>query len=693
MQEAAPPRAANRLARETSPYLLQHAYNPVDWYPWGEEALEKARAESKPIFLSVGYSACHWCHVMERESFEDATVASFLNQHFVPVKVDREERPDLDDLYMGMVQRMTGSGGWPMSVWLTPDLKPFYGGTYFPPRSGHGRPGFLEVLQALHDYWTNRRDEVLASAERIDASAGLDLPPAPSTGVPRAAEHAKLEPLWLRPFASAYDPVHGGFGTAPKFPHAEDLRWLLGFAGRSGNSEARQMALQTLHRMVQGGMYDQIGGGFHRYSTDERWLIPHFEKMLYDQATLVPAYLDGWRAGGDPEFAAIARETCAYLLRELRDPAGGFWSSSDADSEGVEGKFFVWSPGMLEEALGPERAAFAAARYGVRAAGNFEHGTSALTRAVTAEEAAAAAGIADADADALAEEVRAALYAARARRIAPGVDDKIILAWNGLAIDALAYTGMALDEPRFTAAAAAAADFLLRNLRGTDGWQRTWRAGEARNRAVLEDHAYCCRGLLSLFQATGEPRWLEAAHAVAAEMVERFYDAETAVFFDTDGRDPSLRHRLQSPWDGATPAPNAVALESLLRLHAFTGERRWRELAERGYAALLPLLERSPRAFSTTLRGLALAVEEPPVAVVIGSGAPESLAAWRGALLAAGAPDLLPVFKPAADPGSELGLFAQRTARDGRATLYLCRGTACLEPSVEPERLAELLRR
>lgn len=697
-----PTRSVTRLAQETSPYLLQHAHNPVDWYAWGKEALDRAKAEDKPIFLSIGYSACHWCHVMERESFEDPEIAAFLNEHFVPIKVDREERPDLDDLYMGMVQRMTGGGGWPLSVWLTPELKPFYGGTYYPPRSAHGRPGFLEVLQVLDDYWRNRRDEVLASADQIDASAGIALAPASAGPLPRPAELLKLEAAWLRAFQAAFDSVWGGFGGAPKFPRAEELRWLLAFAQRAALSgdapaaaagEARDMALHTLRKMAEGGMYDQVGGGFHRYSTDERWMIPHFEKMLYDQGTLIPAYVDAWRTSGEPFFAHIARATSEYLLREMRDPAGGFWSSTDADSEGGEGRFFVWSPGLLEEALGEELGRFAAALYGVNAFGNFEHGTSVLSAAASPEEAAKEVGIEHGDPERLATEVRGALYAARSKRVPPATDDKVLTAWNGLAIDALAQAGMTLDEPRFTAAAAAAAGFLLQNLRTEDGWLRSWRQGKAKNRAVLEDYAYLSRGLLSLFQASGEERWLEEAAATVDEMLQRFGDAETGVFFDSDGRDPSLRHRLKSPWDGATPSPNAVALESLLLLHAFTGEARYRDVAARGYAALLPMIEQSPRAFTTSLRGLALAVEAPSVAVVIGTGSHESLSEWRTALFALETPLLLPVFRASAAPDSEIGLFAQRPAAEGKATLYLCRGAACLAPCNDPAKLPELLSR
>ncbi|HEX9795049.1 MAG TPA: thioredoxin domain-containing protein, partial [Planctomycetota bacterium] len=424
-QSPPPPHAgatANRLVHETSPYLLQHAYNPVDWHPWGEAALAMARAEDKPIFLSIGYSACHWCHVMERESFEDPEIAAFLKEHFIAIKVDREERPDLDDLYMNAVQRMTGQGGWPMSVFLTPDRKPFYGGTYFPPRAAHGRPGFLDLLQGIAEAWDTRRPELEDAANRLGDSLQIELPAAPATGLPAAPALRRLEASWVAAYRSTYDSVWGGFGSAPKFPRAEDLRWLLAVGAGGELVQAREMALFTLRKMAAGGMYDQIGGGFARYSVDAKWMVPHFEKMLYDQGTLIPAYLDAWRVSGDPEFARIARECCDYLLAERRDPSGGFWSATDADSEGEEGLFFVWTPAQLVETLGEERARFAATLYGVTEKGNFEQGASVLHHGASLAAAAAAAGLESGEPAAVAAEIRAALYAARAERVPPAND-------------------------------------------------------------------------------------------------------------------------------------------------------------------------------------------------------------------------------------------------------------------------------
>ncbi len=684
-------RRPNHLAGSSSPYLLQHVYNPVDWYPWGEEALERARKEQKPIFLSIGYAACHWCHVMERESFEDPEVAAFLNEHFVCIKVDREERPDLDDLYMSAVQAMTGHGGWPMSVWLTPERRPFWGGTYFPPRSVGGRPGFLDVCRHVARLWETERERVEEYASRLSEGLAARLPAGPAGPLPDGRWLPAAEERWLAAFRAAFDPVWGGFGQAPKFPRAEDLRWILEAAERQEDTEAREMALLTLRRMADGGMYDQIGGGFARYSVDAKWIVPHFEKMLYDQATLVPVYLEAGRQTGDPFFARTAREICDYLLRERRDPAGGFWSSSDADSEGEEGRYFVWTPEEIDTVLGPEKGAFARALFGVTEAGNFE-GRNILTRRVPVEEALRAAGLdlGPEQAGALVEEVRERLRKARSRRVPPADDDKIVTGWNGLAVEALAMAGRILGEARYVEAARGTADFLLRELRVGGGWRRTWRNGVAGPPAVLEDLAYLSRGFLALFQSTGEERWLEEAEALARILLEDYRDLETGVFFDTDGRDTTVLHRRQSPWDGATPAANAVALESLFLLYEFTGDAAWEEAAEQGLATLLPLVERSPRAFASTLRVLAHALQPPPVAVVVGSG-PGTLEPWRRALHAPGVPFTIPVLREKAAPDSALSLFTGRTSGEHPAALYLCQGGTCLPPEPDPARLQETL--
>ena len=672
---------ANHLAKETSPYLLQHAHNPVDWFPWGKEALAKAKAEDLPIFLSIGYSACHWCHVMERESFENEEIAAFLNAHFVSIKVDREERPDLDDLYMAAVQRMTGAGGWPMSVFLTPELKPFYGGTYFPPQAKFGKPGFLDLLHGIENAWLTKREDINRSADQLGDSLQIQLPPAPEEGLPTAHDLARMEMRWAKAFLQSFDSQWGGFSPAPKFPHTEDLRLLLAAVDRQDLPKVKQAVAFTLHRMADGGMYDQLAGGFARYSVDDQWLIPHFEKMLYDQGTLIPTYLDAWRSTGDLFFHRIATETCDFLLREMRDPKGGFWSSMDADSEGVEGKFFVWTPNELREILGEKDGVWAAKLLGVTAHGNFEHGYSALTLRSGLEEKDSKRW----------QSVRKRMWAVRNKRIPPATDDKVLTAWNGLAIAALARAGRELGEPRFVDAAANAGRFLLAEMRTSEGrWLRSWRKGTAQHDAILEDHAYLCRGFLELFQATGNEIWLTEAAALADIMLAEYSDEKTAIFWDTDGKDPLLLHRRSSPWDGAIPSANAVALESLALLHAFTQEERWYEPMRRGYAAVLALALPRPRGFSGSLRGLALAVSEPKVAVVVGTDS-DSLDAWRTALHQPGSPSVLVVLKSKPDPKSKLSLFSKRPPQNKKTTLYLCEGATCLPPETNPDKWPGLL--
>ncbi len=463
---------ANRLATETSPYLLQHAANPVDWYPWGPEALERARYEDKPIFLSIGYSACHWCHVMEHESFENEAIAHLMNEHFVCMKVDREERPDLDQIYMNAVQLMTGRGGWPMSVFLTPELKPFFGGTYWPPAARSGMPGFDQILAAVADAWQNRREQAVEQADSLaEHLATIAAGPAGQGELRLALVHHGAAAMMR-----SFDHVHGGFGSAPKFPHPMDLRLLAHVWHRNRDEQTLHVITLTLDKMAAGGIYDQLGGGFHRYSTDERWLVPHFEKMLYDNALLIPCYLDALAITGNEDYARVARETCDYVLREMTDPAGGFYSTQDADSEGVEGKFFVWTPAELEEVLGAEAARTFAHVYDVTPEGNFEHGTSILNRPQSFAECATALLRDEAELRRELEQSRAKLLAKREQRVHPGLDDKVLVAWNGLMIDALAQAAEVLGEPRYLQAAQRAARFILQDMRRDDGrLLHTWR--------------------------------------------------------------------------------------------------------------------------------------------------------------------------------------------------------------------------
>lgn len=705
MQDPASPttdRPSNHLAGQTSPYLLQHVHNPVDWYPWDSEALERAKAEGKPIFLSIGYSACHWCHVMEHESFENEEVAAYLNEHFISIKVDREERPDLDDLYMSAVQRMTGQGGWPMTVFLTPDLKPFFGGTYFPLESKYGRPGFKELLHNIHDAWLNRREAVLQSADQFTDMLEVEFPHVEAMELPSPEEVRTLEKQWVKEFVERFDSDWGGFGEAPKFPPSGALLWLLEVAAQYPSNQelraahlpnvkeksakaysAEEMAFLTLWKMSTGGMYDQIGGGFARYSVDEKWLIPHFEKMLYDQGTLIPAYLAGSRVVGGERMTQIAAECCDYLLRERIDPAGGIWSATDADSEGEEGKFFAWTPQQLIDVLGEERGKFAAEYFDVTEAGTFEHGTSVLQSRQDLATVAVKHGYVLSDSPPL-KQIREELYQARAKRIAPGNDDKVLAAWNGLAIHALAFAGAGLNEPRYQKAAEQAADFVWEQMRKDDVLYRSWRQGKAQHRAVLEDYSYLTRALLTLFQTSGNEKWLQRAEHLGEQMLAKFWDEETAIFWDTDGEDATVLHRLKSPWDGAIPSPNAIALEALLGLYAFTHDQKWQQPAMNGLAAMLPHVKRSPSAFCYTLRLYRLAADEPTVAVVIGGNNDEDLTAWRQALLRRRTPlaDWF-VLRPSAAADSELALFRGRKAVDGKATLYLCQGATCQAPTTQ----------
>jgi hypothetical protein len=666
---------ANHLENETSPYLLQHAYNPVAWYPWGDEAIDRAKTENKVIFLSIGYSACHWCHVMERESFEDVATAKFMNKHFICIKVDREERPDLDDLYMTAVQKMTGSGGWPMSVWLTPDLKPFYGGTYFPPAPKYGRPSFMMVLENLSEAWDKRQDEVLEAAESLNSQLHTNFPDLDGDqALPSAADLAVMQTAWVNTYWSVYDRVDGGFGKAPKFPHATDLRFLLSVAGTHADeqtvSRAKEMCQLTLQKMASGGMYDQLAGGFARYSVDEKWLIPHFEKMLYDQGTLIPAYLHGYRLNKNHAFAAIARDSCDYLLREMQGADGGFYSSTDADSEGEEGKYFVWTPDEIKAELNNELAKIAIEFYGVSEKGNFEHGKSALTNYTTGSYDAAQL-----------QEIRETLLTARQQRIAPNLDDKIITGWNGLAINALAEASWVLREPRYLQSAERAADFVLSEIVDGDGnLLRAYRAGRAQHSAVLEDYSYMLRALLAIFQANGDAARLTQAQNLAERMVDLFWDPKTGIFFDSDGLQKNVIHRRQTPTDGAIPSANAVAIEGLVKLAAFTGIERFRKIAVEGMLATMPYSGRSARSFSGTLVSYPYLIELPAVAVVVGNGATPSLGAWQGELSAPEYFNTLPVFSAKAQADSKLAIFTNRTASEGVTTMYLCRGQTCEAP-------------
>ncbi len=595
------PARENRLARESSPYLLLHKGNPVDWYPWGPEAIERARREGKPIFLSVGYSTCYWCHVMERESFSDAGVADLMNRWFVNVKLDREERPDLDEVYMTATQILTRGGGWPNSVWLTPELEPFYAGTYFPPEDRHGRPGFPTVLRGLAQAWETRRVEVEQQAEELAGAVRRVLEERVSAGErpPSAAVAARA----AEGLARRYDAEWGGFGGAPKFPSPSNLFLLQALAGR-GDRQAGSMLAGTLDRMARGGIYDQLGGGFHRYATDREWRVPHFEKMLYDNGLLLALYAREHARTGDPEAARIARETAVWVEREMTSPEGAFWSAIDAETAGDEGAFYVWTRDELAAELGAEGFALLAPVYGFDGAPFFEGGRYVLHLPRPLAEQAAARGL---DRDALLEhlaEPRARLFEARARRPRPLTDDKVLADWNGMMIAGLAEAGQLLGEPDLTARAARAARFVLAELRpaaaggaGEDAGRRgtlrhAWRGGVASVAAFLADYAFLVQGLLALHRATGEAEWLAAAEELTGEQVERLRAPDGGFFVAAESDD--LLFRSQDPFDGAVPSANAVAALNLVELAGATGEERWREEARAALSAFAPLVESFP---------------------------------------------------------------------------------------------------
>ncbi len=667
----------NRLAGETSPYLLQHRDNPVEWYPWGEEALIRARAEDRPILLSVGYSACHWCHVMERESFEDDATAAYMNAHFVNVKVDREERPDVDALYMEAVQAISGQGGWPMTVFCDPEGMPFYGGTYFPPEEGRGMPSFRMVMEAVVDAYENRREEIAERAPQMRAQLGA-IGRIEADGEPLGA--AQLEEAVERLRAGA-DLARGGFGGAPKFPPAAALELL---AARS----ERQIVERTLDAMLAGGIYDQLGGGFSRYSVDAAWLVPHFEKMLYDNALLARAYLHGWQVLGHERYRRTCEETLDWALREMRGPEGGFFSAYDADSEGEEGRFYTWTPTEIRDALANSAADsancinFSAQQveklmqfYGVDERGNFE-GRSILHRALGAE-APEPEGLA---------EMRLALRNARAKRVWPGLDDKRLTSWNALMIAALAETGAVLERGDYLDAARACAEFVWTELRDPDGnLLRTYKDGRAHLSAYLEDHAFLLEALLTLYESTFEPVWFKRARSLAETILERFADEQRGGFFSTASDHESLIARRKEIGDHPIPSGNSSAALGLLRLAALTGESRYRRAAGGVLRLFAQPAMRRPEAFAHFLR--ALDFDLAPVQEVALAG--DDLAALAKVVRSELRPHLVLAGGP--EGASTPELLRDRTAVDGQAAAYVCESFACKQPTTDPARLADLL--
>ena len=694
----------NRLARETSPYLLQHANNPVDWFPWGDEAWARARAENKPVLVSVGYAACHWCHVMERESFENEQIAAIQNDLVVSIKVDREERPDVDEIYMDAQQMLHGHGGWPLNVFCTPDGRPFFGGTYFPPQRRTGMPGWTDVLQGINRAFREQRDQVEQQATELTRHLNLR--------VELAGEDLTESPAQIRSRAAtallqAADQTHGGFGGAPKFPQPFYLQLMIQQAldqTASNRNDARQHLAKTLRKMAEGGIYDQLAGGFHRYAVDEIWLVPHFEKMLYDNALLIPLYLDAHRmaspksplppSGGEmpkarprPErgaeggrnslFARIARETADYLLDGLQTPDGAFYASTDADSEGVEGKYFVWTRDELHELLDERDAEIACRRWGVDVGGNWE-GNSILLAAQSPEDVARWLDLPLADVEASLERTRATLLEHRATRIPPATDTKIIAAWNGMAIDALARAGAVLEEPRFIEAAQRAARFILDQMRTSDGdLLRIHSAGHASVDAFVEDYAAVADGMISLYESTGDESWYSEARAMIDAMIERFWDHEGGGFF-TVGRDGEQLIAQRKPTqDGATPSGNALAARALARMYALTAEGRYADLIEAMRTTFSAYLSKAP-----TMLGLFVSVEDwltdhRSVALVGPADDPELNRMRRD--LWSGEPRPMVIMQRSTDQ-TLVPQLADKPQQNGRPTAYVCQAFACSAP-------------
>jgi len=684
---ANPPRFTNRLINETSPYLLQHAHNPVDWYPWGEEALSRARLEDRPILLSIGYSACHWCHVMEHESFESEPIAQLMNDNYVCIKVDREERPDLDGIYMNAVQMMTGHGGWPMTVFLTPDGRPFYGGTYFPPVDRHGMPGFPRLLIALAEAWRERRDEIeknagslLVELGKVDRFRGAD----------SELDPALLDQSVVR-LLQALDREHGGFGNRPKFPPSMALTFLLRRYQRTGDQALLEAVELTLEKMAAGGLYDQLGGGFHRYAVDDHWLVPHFEKMLYDNALLSRIYLDAWLLTGKPLYRRIVEETLDYVIREMTDPSGGFYSTQDADSEGVEGRFFVWEPEEVLRLLGPAEGEIFCNFYDVTAAGNFEdhnilHIDQPLDQFATQRQL---------DPERLREILergRRILFAAREERVKPGRDEKMLTSWNGLMLRSFAEAARGLDRPDYREVAIRNAEFVLANLRRDGRLLRTHKDGQSRLNAYLEDYADLIDGLLALYQATFDARWFAEARQLADTMIDLYHDDEEGGFFFTSVDHEKLITRSKDYYDNATPSGNSVAAEVLLKLSLYTGEDRYRDRAERLLRQVAAVTPRMPTGFGHLLGALDLflaPVHE--IALVADPDSPAGQALLRAIFGRFLPGKVVALVRPTEAAPPALRLLADRRPIDGQPTVWVCRNFHCQMPVTTAVALVEQL--
>jgi uncharacterized protein len=684
-------RHANRLIHETSPYLLQHAHNPVDWYAWGEEAFAKAKAEDKPILLSIGYSACHWCHVMEHESFENEPIAELMNKSFVNIKVDREERPDLDQIYQYVVQMFGVGGGWPLTMFLTPEREPFYGGTYFPPDDRFGRPGFAKVLEAAARYYREHKAEirqttqqVLQGLERLSTFRESDLP-LKKTVIENA----------VRKLNNIFDETNGGFGTQPKFPNPMNLALFMRYWRATGNEGYLRMALLALQKMARGGIYDQLGDGFHRYSVDAQWLVPHFEKMLYDNAQLLRLYIDAYRITKDPFYRRIVKETVTYVQREMLHPEGGFYATQDADSEGEEGKFFVWTPEEIVALLGPDVGEVFCRAYGVDPHGNFEHGKSILHRAVSPDWLAHEFGTEVAQIEQMLAEGREKLFAARERRVKPHRDEKIIVAWNGLMISAFVDAAELLGDERIRQDALRSIEFILSHLVRDGCLLHSYKDGQAKLPAYLDDHSCFVACLIDAFEATGDQRFLTLAEEFNGATIANFWDEVQGAFFLTGPDHETLLHRPKDPFDHAVPGGNSVATQNLLRLHYYTGEEEHLQKAENTLRLFRDQMEDNPFSFGQMLCALDFYLETPKEIVIIGQRDEADTQALLRVVHETYVPNkILLVIDPAAGAGETFAHLPvdEMAQSQGKATAYVCYKFACSAPTTDPSGLADLLK-
>ncbi len=682
------PKHTNRLVHETSPYLLQHAHNPVDWYPWGEEALTRAKKEDKPILLSIGYSACHWCHVMEKESFENETIAGIMNNRFINIKVDREERPDLDELYMNALQIMVGSGGWPMTVFLTPDLIPFHAGTYFPPEDRSGIPGFPKILMVVSDYYRSHRGEVGKMEEQVKQALQQIAEMVPS-------QEDMNDKVLLKAFdvlETQFDPIYGGFGNAPKFPNSMGLSFLLRCWKSMGSKKALEMVEKTLEKMANGGIYDHLGGGFHRYSVDERWLIPHFEKMLYDNALLSRIYFEAYQATQKERYRCVGEEILNYVLREMKSPRGGFYSTQDADSEGKEGKFYVWTKDEIKDVLGKDRGTPVCAYYGVAQQGNFEGETSVLNMASTLEKVSQLYGMAITDLEKLLAEGQQKLYAVREKRVKPNRDEKVLTSWNGLMISGFVDGFKITGDERYLVAARDAARFILQEMRRDGHLMRVFHKGKCQGKGYSEDYSFFIQALIDLYEATFDAGWLKGADDLNRRMIRQYWDERNGGFFFTGAENEALVARSKNPYDNVIPSANSIAVFNLVRLGHLTGDESLKQKAEQTLRLFYHFLGQQPSGFTQMLSGLFFFLNPEEIGVIGSKSDLKTKSMLKEIYLTYLPNKILSLRDPHEPIEGNWFPFLMEKGTTEIPTTFVCKGFTCLPPIKDEKELKKILK-